>query len=52
MKLVILVLALTSAVLAGVIYTPLHTPNPNDILKQVHFYPLNVLDFAGNSFTT
>ena len=47
MKLALLILALTAIVSAGIIHANHHAaPNPNDVLRQVHFYPLNPLAYA------
>jgi hypothetical protein len=49
MKQVILVVALVGLALAGILpdsteHILAHTPNPNDILRQVRFYPLSYCD--------
>jgi hypothetical protein len=53
MKQVILIIALTSLVLAGIVHLPdstekilSRTPNPNDILRQVRFEPLEYCEPA------
>lgn len=47
LKLVLLTLVLSTAVLAGII--PLSNINPNDIFRQVQFSPLNTLSYAGTN---
>ena len=44
---ILLILALSTAVFAGIIAGPYHTPNPNHIWKKVYFGPLRTLDYAG-----
>lgn len=44
----LLTIALSSLVFAGIILDPYHTPNPNNIWKKVYFGPLRTLDYAGN----
>lgn len=47
MKLPLILLALLALVSTGIIHVNYHSaPNPNDILRQVHFYPLNPLAYA------